>query len=188
MAKTTTAKGARVKRSAPSRVTPPPRSTKPAPEKPKAQPETSSANRCLCGCGGETRSRFVPGHDAKLKSQLTNIALDPTVSAKERARAAKRMEELGWGELLEKSRASREAKAEKAARQPAKGTRTAAQKAATERMRAAQKRKAADEDEDEDEDVEEIGEDSEDEDSEDLDEDEDSDVEYGDEDDDEDDE
>lgn len=25
---------------------------------------------CLCGCGGATKSRFVPGHDATLKSAV----------------------------------------------------------------------------------------------------------------------
>jgi hypothetical protein len=30
-----------------------------------------TAPRCECGCGGTTRGgRFLPGHDAKLKSQL----------------------------------------------------------------------------------------------------------------------
>lgn len=27
---------------------------------------------CECGCGGTTKSRFVPGHDAKMKSRLLN--------------------------------------------------------------------------------------------------------------------
>lgn len=31
---------------------------------------------CLCGCGGTTKGRFVPGHDAKLK-----VALETGVAA-----------------------------------------------------------------------------------------------------------
>lgn len=30
----------------------------------------SKPRLCLCGCKGETKSRFVPGHDAKLKSAI----------------------------------------------------------------------------------------------------------------------
>ena len=53
---------------------------KPKKEKPVLTAETASWVRanarpavspCLCGCGGETKTRFVPGHDAKLKSLLT---------------------------------------------------------------------------------------------------------------------
>lgn len=29
-----------------------------------------AVSRCLCGCGGETKGRFVPGHDATLKEAL----------------------------------------------------------------------------------------------------------------------
>lgn len=31
-------------------------------------------NKCECGCGGLTGGRFVPGHDAKLKSELIRKA------------------------------------------------------------------------------------------------------------------
>ena len=29
-----------------------------------------AVSRCLCGCGGTTKGRFVPGHDATLKEHL----------------------------------------------------------------------------------------------------------------------
>lgn len=32
-----------------------------------------SPNRCLCGCGGDTNKRFVPGHDAKLNATLGRV-------------------------------------------------------------------------------------------------------------------
>lgn len=32
-----------------------------------ALPKTKSLVACACGCGGRTQSRFVPGHDSKLK-------------------------------------------------------------------------------------------------------------------------
>jgi predicted nuclease with RNAse H fold len=45
---------------------------------------------CECGCGAEVRRRFLPGHDAKLKSTLRRRA-----SAGDRS-AAHRLECLGW--------------------------------------------------------------------------------------------
>jgi hypothetical protein len=33
---------------------------------------------CLCGCGGVTKGRFVPGHDAVLKSRLARTAAQDT--------------------------------------------------------------------------------------------------------------
>lgn len=55
---------------------------------------------CLCGCGGEPgkSSRFMPGHDGRLKGRL--IATWRTGDATERADAAARMNELGWGNHL----------------------------------------------------------------------------------------
>ena len=31
-------------------------------------------NDCWCGCGGQTKSRFVPGHDAKFHSDAKKVA------------------------------------------------------------------------------------------------------------------
>lgn len=42
-----------------------------APKKSKDAPKVVAA--CICGCGGETTSKFIPGHDAKLKSLLIKI-------------------------------------------------------------------------------------------------------------------
>ena len=49
---------------------------------PKAQPQANAkpeqaqpVKRCLCGCGGETKGRFVPGHDARVKGLLRRLDL-----------------------------------------------------------------------------------------------------------------
>lgn len=42
-----------------------------APKKSKDAPKVVAG--CICGCGGETTSKFIPGHDAKLKSLLIKI-------------------------------------------------------------------------------------------------------------------
>lgn len=34
-----------------------------------------SNKRCLCGCTGECKGRFQPGHDAKLRGKLTRAAI-----------------------------------------------------------------------------------------------------------------
>jgi predicted nuclease with RNAse H fold len=44
---------------------------------------------CGCGCGAPVKSRFLPGHDAKLRSQLLR-------SVREGIRAEARLAELGW--------------------------------------------------------------------------------------------
>lgn len=49
---------------------------------------------CLCGCGGTTKGRFAPGHDATLKAQLTETAANGTDAAKEAATAA--LVTFGW--------------------------------------------------------------------------------------------
>ncbi len=145
------------KRSA-SRATPPPapasaKSGRSASKSAQNGAASDGENECLCGCGGATKSRFRPGHDATLKSRLINEALDPKAKASVRARAERELEKLGWTELLEKSRDARQARADKP--RTAKGERSAAQVAATERMRAASKAKgkakAAEVDEDDDE-------------------------------------
>lgn len=49
---------------------------KPAKEQkqPAAEPAAREKKTCRCGCGGETYSLFVPGHDARVKSQLLKVA------------------------------------------------------------------------------------------------------------------
>lgn len=36
-------------------------------------PKLSANNTCACGCGGRTGSRFVPGHDSKLKGMRIRV-------------------------------------------------------------------------------------------------------------------
>lgn len=48
---------------------------------------------CLCGCGGESKTRFVPGHDAQLKSRLAKTAEGKGAAAKD-ARDA--LATFGW--------------------------------------------------------------------------------------------
>lgn len=58
------------------------------PAKPKSQ-------ECGCECGGSTKGgRFLPGHDARLKSELRRTATEG--KAPEKRSAIKRLEELGW--------------------------------------------------------------------------------------------
>lgn len=60
---------------------------------PKAdRPRTGT---CICGCEGATKGgRFLPGHDAKLKSKLRVAAGNGDESARAR------MVELGWSKFL----------------------------------------------------------------------------------------
>lgn len=57
---------------------------------------------CLCGCGAFPkggRSRFVPGHDAKLKSRLSFAARyqgDDEDSLATKAEAEEALAALGW--------------------------------------------------------------------------------------------
>jgi hypothetical protein len=53
-------------------------------------------NPCTCGCGGKTGSRFVPGHDAKLKSELQTAFREGTISAAQKAL----VKELGWERFM----------------------------------------------------------------------------------------
>jgi len=69
-------------------------------EKENKKPKASGTPRvvrlepapCLCGCGGVARAgrRFLPGHDAKLKSALRKQAHEGDKSAE------RRLKELGW--------------------------------------------------------------------------------------------
>jgi hypothetical protein len=71
--------------------------------KPKAQPHP-----CECGCGEQTvtgKARFIPGHDAKLASQLVRSALEGDRTAEQR------LKKLGWTTKLEAARRVRAKKA-----------------------------------------------------------------------------
>ncbi len=41
---------------------------------PKAKAAPKPLVPCWCGCGGETRGRFVPGHDARFHGQAKKVA------------------------------------------------------------------------------------------------------------------
>ena len=50
---------------------------------------------CLCGCGNQTKGgRFLPGHDAVLKSRLVRSTQEG--GKRDRDRAVKQLTELGW--------------------------------------------------------------------------------------------
>jgi hypothetical protein len=54
---------------------------------------------CECGCGDRTGGgRFLPGHDARLKSALVTAALSGD------RRAATKLEALGWTKFLDAKR------------------------------------------------------------------------------------
>lgn len=52
-----------------------------------ARPATRSDRPCSCGCGETTKSRFAPGHDARLVSQLAKR--DGSLTAEEAAAAVR---------------------------------------------------------------------------------------------------
>lgn len=63
------------------------------------QQRRATGNSCECGCGGTTGGgRFLPGHDAKLKSQLVKAALSGD------SNATADLERRGWTKFLEKAR------------------------------------------------------------------------------------
>lgn len=52
---------------------------------------------CACGCGETTAGgRFLPGHDAKLKSQLLAVSRSDEAPAPERKKAKAKLRRLGW--------------------------------------------------------------------------------------------
>lgn len=56
---------------------------------------------CMCGCGEMTKGgRFLPGHDAKLKSKLLNTIRNIEARKPERINAIAQMDELGWGKFV----------------------------------------------------------------------------------------
>lgn len=56
-----------------------------------ARPAVSS---CLCGCGGTTKGRFMPGHDATLKESLKAGTKSEDIVIADASRAA--LETFGW--------------------------------------------------------------------------------------------
>ena len=56
---------------------------------PGAGPEPDASGLCECGCGAPVRRRFLPGHDAILKSRLL-------AAARAGDDARRRLERLGW--------------------------------------------------------------------------------------------
>ena len=64
--------------------------TRPKPQPARLPPKPATAPLCGCGCGSEVRQRFLPGHDAKLRSALVKAASngDATASAN--------LRKLGW--------------------------------------------------------------------------------------------
>ena len=67
-------------------------------------PKTKVPQECECGCDSKTKGgRFLPGHDAKLKSQLLQAI--KTGPARTAAKARNRMSELGWDNFLPQTEA-----------------------------------------------------------------------------------
>jgi hypothetical protein len=56
---------------------------------PGGSPRSAEARLCECGCGAPVRRRFLPGHDARLKSRLLKDLRAGESAARELAR-------LGW--------------------------------------------------------------------------------------------
>jgi hypothetical protein len=90
---------------------------KPSPSPVPVAPAPPVPTPCECGCGRPAPRRFVPGHDAKLKSELIRFVLagdhpDAEVAeVRAGATALERLENLGWLLHLELSRAARARKA-----------------------------------------------------------------------------
>lgn len=83
---------------------------KPAP-KAKVERDPVKESRCMCGCGGWTKSKFVPGHDARLKGILMRAEADGGMNAKQKALVA----DLGWEKIIDaKATANLAASAKKA--------------------------------------------------------------------------
>jgi hypothetical protein len=69
------------------------------PRKRAARP-LGEAKPCQCGCGSlaSPGSRFIPGHDAKLKARLKRQVKDPNPVV--RIMAVARVRELGWEQYI----------------------------------------------------------------------------------------
>jgi hypothetical protein len=60
-------------------------------------PKNAVARKCACGCGEMTSGGvWVPGHDAKHKSRLFNLARG-TQGEEQKAAAVKELTTRGWG-------------------------------------------------------------------------------------------
>ena len=60
----------------------------------------SNSPKCQCGCEATTKGgRFLPGHDARLKSALIKEALEGS------KRAATKLNKLGWKKFLDAKQA-----------------------------------------------------------------------------------
>lgn len=74
----------------------------------KTAPKTK-AQKCSDGCGGMTKGgRFLPGHDAKLKSRLIGSAASGS------AKAVDELKKLGWERYIPKPAASTNGSTKKA--------------------------------------------------------------------------
>jgi colicin import membrane protein len=93
-------------------------------EAPKPVKVPKSQNECGCGCGGLTFNRFLPGHDAKLKSRLLTEAASDDGDVASAAQAE--LESLGWLKFHE----ARSAKTERRAMAKAGRDQAAAERAA----------------------------------------------------------
>jgi predicted nuclease with RNAse H fold len=69
--------------------------TPPTKSEERASPSASLAQVCECGCGATVRRRFLPGHDAKLKSRLRRLQKDGVDAARVQLRL------LGWQDPVE---------------------------------------------------------------------------------------
>lgn len=64
------------------------------PEALVAPPRPATGRQCGCGCGSPVARRFLPGHDAKLKSRLVKEARSGSKAARENLR------EHGWEHFI----------------------------------------------------------------------------------------
>jgi hypothetical protein len=53
-----------------------------------------TGRKCRCGCGSDVKRRFLPGHDAKLKSRLVKEARNGSEAAREE------LIEEGWEKFI----------------------------------------------------------------------------------------
>lgn len=60
---------------------------------------TKAPTECGCGCGADAKRRFLPGHDARLKSTLLKSYRSATSDAA-RAKVLKQAEALGWAHFM----------------------------------------------------------------------------------------
>jgi hypothetical protein len=79
---------------------------------------------CECGCGADSKSRFLPGHDAKLKSRLVTQAVEGSKEAE------KQLADLGWSHFLDRKREilaeqAKQADANKSDAKPTRRSKTA---------------------------------------------------------------